>query len=242
MNDIYLQVDNIHFSYESGKEIIHEISFQAKRDESIGIIGANGVGKSTLLKLLVGLLFPSSGSICVDGLTLEKKNLKEIRQKIGYVFQDSDSQLFMTNVYDEIAFGPRNYGYSKDEVDKRAQQALEMTHIEHISHKPIYTLSGGEKKLVSISCVLSMHPEIILMDEPSAALDPKNRRNLIHILNELKQVKLISSHDLDFIWDTCNKVILINHGKIIASGNTKDILMNKQLLEENGLELPLRLQ
>ena len=242
MDDIYLHVDNIHFSYESGKEIIHDISFQAYRNDSIGIIGANGVGKSTLLKLFVGLLFPNTGNICVDDLYLEKKNLKEIRQKIGYVFQDSDSQLFMTTVYDEIAFGPKNYGYTKEEVDKKVQQALEMTHIEHISHKPIYTLSGGEKKLVSIACILSMNPEMILMDEPSAALDPKNRRNLIHILNDLKQVKLISSHDLDFIWETCNKVILINNGKMIASGNTKDILMDKNLLEENGLELPLRFQ
>lgn len=242
MSHININVENLSFSYEKEQPILKNITFTAKENDSIGIIGANGVGKSTLLKLLVGLNLNYEGSIRVENIPVEKNTLSIIRERIGYVFQDSDNQLFMSNVYEDIAFAPRNYGFSEEEVKKRVENALNMVHINNLKNKKIYKLSGGEKKLVSIATIFSMTPDIILMDEPSIALDPKNRRNLINILNEFQHLKIIASHDLDMILDTCNRTILMSDGKIIKDGNTKDILADKKLLEANNLELPFCLQ
>lgn len=242
MSHIHINVENLCFSYEKEQPILKNISFTAKENDSIGIIGANGVGKSTLLKLLVGLNLNYEGSIRVENIPVEKNTLSIIRERIGYVFQDSDNQLFMSNVYEDIAFAPRNYGLSEDEVKKRVENALSMVHINNLKNKKIHKLSGGEKKLVSIATIFSMTPDIILMDEPSIALDPKNRRNLINILNEFQHLKIIASHDLDMILDTCNRTILMSDGKIIKDGNTKDILTDKKLLEANNLELPFCFQ
>lgn len=241
MSDAAIVMENVSFRY-GDTEVLKEISFQGKEGESIGLVGANGAGKSTFLKLLVGLLPDYQGNIQVCGIRVEKQNLSRIRAKTGYVFQDSESQLFLSTVYDDVAFAPRNYGYSKEEVDRRVQEALKRIHITHLQNKAIYRMSGGEKKLASIATILSMTPDIILLDEPSIALDPKNRRNLIHVLNELPQLKLIASHDLDMILDTCSRTILIGNGRIMADGDTQSILTDKALLEENGLELPLCLQ
>lgn len=241
MSHIHMKVENLSFAYQKARPILNSISFAAGENESIGIIGANGVGKSTLLKILVGLNLDFEGDVRVEEIPLEKKMLPKIREKMGYVFQDSDSQLFMTNVYEDVAFAPRNYGLSEAEVDKRVTSALERVHITHLKDQPIYQLSGGEKKLVSIATILSMTPDIILMDEPSVALDPKNRRNLINVLNEFDHLKIITSHDLDFIWDTCDRVILMAGGQIVADAATEVILRDKALLEANGLELPLSL-
>lgn len=242
MSHININVENLSFSYEKEQPILKNITFTAKENDSIGIIGANGVGKSTLLKLLVGLNLNYEGSIRVENIPVEKNTLSIIRERIGYVFQDSDNQLFMSNVYEDIAFAPRNYGFSEEEVKKRVENALNIVHINNLKNKKIYKLSGGEKKLVSIATIFSMTPDIILMDEPSIALDPKNRRNLINILNEFQHLKIIASHDLDMILDTCNRTILMSEGKIIKDGNTKDILTDKMLLEANNLELPFCFQ
>ncbi|MDB1934697.1 ABC transporter ATP-binding protein [Clostridium tertium] len=242
MSHININVENLSFSYEKEQPILKNITFTAKENDSIGIIGANGIGKSTLLKLLVGLNLNYEGSIRVENIPVEKNTLSIIRERIGYVFQDSDNQLFMSNVYEDIAFAPRNYGFSEEEVKKRVENALNMVHINNLKNKKIYKLSGGEKKLVSIATIFSMTPDIILMDEPSIALDPKNRRNLINILNEFQHLKIIASHDLDMILDTCNRTILMSEGKIIKDGNTKDILTDKKLLEANNLELPFCFQ
>lgn len=239
MSHIHINVENVSFAYEKAQPILKNITFVAKENDSIGIIGANGVGKSTLLKLLVGLNLNYEGSIRVEDIPVQKDTLNRIRERIGYVFQDSDSQLFMSTVYEDIAFAPRNYGLPKVEVEKRVARAMEMVHIEHLKNKQIYKMSGGEKKLVSIATILSMTPDVILMDEPSLALDPKNRRNLIHILNQFEHLKIIASHDLDMILDTCNRTILMSDGMIIKDGATNEILRDKELLEANGLELPL---
>ncbi len=241
MSHIHIDVKDLSFSYESGSPVLQDISFHVGENESVGLIGANGVGKSTLLKLLVGLDLRFGGSIRVSEVPLEKKTLPKIREKIGYVFQDADAQLFMTTVGEDVAFAPRNYGLPEDEVEKRVTAALEKVHISHLRDKAVYKLSGGEKKLASIATILSMTPDIILMDEPSVALDPRNRRNLIHVVNEFDHLKIIASHDLDFIWDTCERVILMNGGRIIRDGKAEEILRDKELLEENGLELPLSL-
>ena len=234
-----IEVKNVSFSYNTHKETLSNISFEIKKDECVGIIGANGAGKSTTLKLLVGLELNFSGEIFIENIKLEKKNLNEIRQKIGYVFQDSDSQLFMPTVYEDVSFAPRNYGYSKEEIKSKTLEALEKVGIENLQDRPIYSLSGGQKKLASIATVLSMNPDILIFDEPTIALDPKNRRRFINILKELNTTKIITSHDLDLIYDTCTRTILIDDGKIVADGNAKEILTNKQLLEKHNLELPL---
>lgn len=234
-----IEVSNVSFSYRE-KPVLSQISFRVDGGESIGLIGANGVGKSTLLKLLVGLCFPNEGTIRVGDTLVSKENLAKIREKTGYVFQDSDSQLFLTTAYEDVAFAPRNYGLPEEEVSRRVLAALEAVHISHLRDKPIHEMSGGEKKLVSIATILSMEPDIILMDEPSIALDPRNRRNLIHILNGFAHLKLIASHDLDFIWDTCGRTLLLYEGKLVRDGATKEILRDKELLEACGLELPLR--
>ncbi|MDE5592315.1 MAG: energy-coupling factor ABC transporter ATP-binding protein, partial [Helicobacter sp.] len=225
---------SLNFSYEKGKNLLKNISLQVEEGETLGIIGQNGAGKSTLLKLLVGLESNFSGEAFIAGYALKKENLNFLRQKIGYVFQDSDHQLFMSNVYEDVAFGPRNYKLSN--IEERVDKALKQIKIHHLKHKQTYRLSGGEKKLVSIATILSMEPKILLLDEPSVALDSKNRRNLIQILNQLPQTKIITSHDLDFILETCQRVIILAGGEIVANGISKEILKNKELLETYSLE------
>ncbi|MDO4620648.1 MAG: energy-coupling factor ABC transporter ATP-binding protein [Lachnospiraceae bacterium] len=239
MSHIHIDITDLSFSYACGREIIHNLSFHAGEHESIGLIGANGVGKSTFLKLLVGLQLGYTGSIRIEEIPVQKETLSRIREKIGYVFQDSDNQLFMSTVQEDVAFAPRNYGLPEKEVELRVKRALEDVGITHLRERHIYQLSGGEKKLVSIATILSMTPDIIMMDEPSIALDPRNRRNLIRILNSFDHLKLIASHDLDLILDTCRRTILMDGGRIVADGPTEEILRDRRLLEEHGLELPL---
>lgn len=236
-----LNIKNLSFTYEDNNEVLKDISIVAHDGESIGIIGANGIGKSTLMKLLVGLYLNYKGQLEVAGHTMNRKNLNHIREHVGYVFQDSDSQLFLSTVEEDVAFGPQNYGLSEEEVEARVKEALEKVHITELRKKHNYKLSGGEKKLAAIATILSMKPDIIIMDEPSIALDPRNRKNLIKILNEINALKLITSHDLDFVMDTCKRVLLLDEGRIIADGKAEDILRDEELLTSHGLELPLSL-
>lgn len=242
MSHIHIDMKNVTFGYEKGQEILKDISLHAGEQESIGLVGANGAGKSTLLKLLVGLNPGFSGDIRVEEIPVKKETLPQLRSKIGYVFQDSDSQLFMSTAFEDIAFAPRNYGLPEEEVERRVNRALELTGITHLRDKHIFKMSGGEKKLVSIATILSMTPDIILMDEPSIALDPRNRRKLIQILNSFEHLKIIASHDLDMILDTCERTIVLSDGKIVCDGLTKEVLSDRELLESNGLELPLCMQ
>lgn len=237
-----IEFNGVFFSYQKGREVLHDIDFSVEHGKSVGLIGANGAGKSTLLKLLVGLLTGYEGKIAVMGQQVIKKNLADIRKKTGYVFQDSESQLFMSTVYEDVAFGPRNYGYSENDVEKKVMDALQKVHMEDLKDRQIYRMSGGQKKLASIATVLSMEPDIVLFDEPSIALDPRNRRNLIGILNDMHNTKLIASHDLDMVLDTCEEIVLLSDGKIICHGRTDEILSDKDMLEKYGMELPLCMQ
>lgn len=236
-----IECRGVTFSYQENREVLCNLCLSIGHGESVGLIGANGVGKSTFLKLLVGLVTGYRGELCVQGQPVTKENFVEIRKKVGYVFQDSDSQLFMSTVYEDVAFGPRNYGCSQEETEQKVMDALRRVKIEALRDRQIYRMSGGEKKLASIATILSMEPEVILLDEPSIALDPRNRRNLIEILGGMSETKIIASHDLDMILDTCERTILLAEGKIIRQGDTKDILQDKELLETYGLELPLSL-
>lgn len=237
-----IKFNDVSFRYDKNRPVLNNISFEIDKNEPVGLIGANGAGKSTLLKLMVGLAEGYDGDIYIDGMEPVKKNLPEIRRKTGYVFQDSDSQLFMPDVYSETAFALRNYGISEDEADRRINEVLDKLGIMHLKDRQIYKLSGGEKKIVSLAVVMAMDAEIMLMDEPTIALDPGNRRKLINILNKYDGLKIIASHDLDMIMETCRRTILISEGRIAADGKTEKTLTDKKLLEQAGLELPICMQ
>ena len=237
-----IELKDVSFSYRTDLPVLSHIDLTIEEGETVGIVGANGAGKSTLLKLLVGLIFPQEGTIQIDGETVGRKNLSVIRQKIGYVFQDSDTQLFMPTVEKDVGFAPKNYGFSDEEVKRRVERALQAVGIEDLAARSILELSGGQKKLVSLATVLSLEPEVLLFDEPTIALDPRNRRKFIEMFPELPGTKIIVSHDLDLVLETCNRTILISDGRITADDDTTVILNHKELLEENGLELPILLQ
>ncbi|MBR3620866.1 MAG: ABC transporter ATP-binding protein, partial [Clostridia bacterium] len=213
--------------------------FSVAAGESTGIVGANGAGKSTLLKTALGLL-NFEGTVLIGGAQVNKKNLPLIRKTAGYLLQDSDNQMFMPTVLDDMAFAPVNYGKSRAEAEKAAKETLESLGAGYLIDKYNHKLSGGEKKLAAVATVMTAEPEILLLDEPSASLDPKNRRKIINILNSINKTKLIASHDLDFILDTCEKVMILNNGELVCQGSAGEILQDAQLLDRNGLELPLR--
>ena len=236
-----IEFRKVSFSYDGEHSIVENLSFTIQKGESVGLIGANGAGKSTLMKLLLGLL-SGTGEIFVDGLPVTKKNLPSIRQKLGFVLQDSDNQMFMPTVYEDMIFGPRNYGLSKDAAERRVDEVLAQLNLTSLKHRHNHKLSGGEKRMAAIATILAMQPEAILMDEPSTALDPVNRRTVIRTVNALPQTKLIASHDLDMILDTCDRVILLANGKIAADGKADVLLRDQALLEANRMELPFCLQ
>ena len=243
-----LAISHVQFQYPallSEQQLIpvfQDISFSLSPGEKVGLIGSNGVGKSTLLKLIIGLLPLQEGEISVCGRPLNKENLPIIRQKTGYVFQDSESQLFMPTVEEDVGFALRNAGFPQEEVEQRTKEALLQVGMEQLAKRQIYRLSGGQKKLAAIAGLLTLEPELLLLDEPSAALDPRNRRQLIRILRQLPCAQLIASHDLDFVWDLCDRVVLLEEGKLVAEGPAQELLQDQELLESCGLELPLRLQ
>ena len=235
-----IEFQNVSFSY-GDVPVVENLSFTIQKGETVGLIGANGAGKSTIMKLMLGLL-SGSGEIQVDGLPVCRDNLAEIRKKIGFVLQDSDNQMFMPTVYEDMIFGPRNYGLSKEETEKRVDAVLTQLGLQDLKYRHNHKISGGEKRMAAIATILAMEPEMILMDEPSTALDPVNRRTVINTINRLPQTKLIASHDLDMILDTCQRVILLSHGTIVADGDAETILRDKALLEANRMELPFCLQ
>ncbi len=239
MNAGRITINHMSFGYDGSRKIFENFSLKVNPGERVGIVGENGVGKSTLLRLIAGLNIDFSGDILINDIGVSKKTLKDIRKDMGYVFQDADNQLFMSTVYEDVAFAPRNYGMRGSALDACVKQALAKVGIEELFDRPVYHLSGGEKKLASIAGVLAMEPGIIMFDEPGVALDPRNRMNLINILNELSQTILITSHDMDFILDTCDRTILLYKGSIIKDGKSKDILFDKKVLEDCGLMLPL---
>ena len=236
-----IQFQNVSFAYDKAHPVVEKLSFTIAKGEAVGLIGANGAGKSTIMKLMLGLL-EGSGQIAVCGMPMNPSNLPAIRQKLGFVLQDSDNQMFMPTVYEDMAFGPRNYGLSKEETEKRVDDVLNRLGLQALKHRHNHKISGGEKRMAAIATILAMEPEAILMDEPSTALDPVNRRTVIRTINALSQTKLIASHDLDMILDTCSRVILLSQGKIVADGDAQTILRDKALLEANRMELPFCLQ
>lgn len=241
MSHHIIELTDICFDYPDGTEALRGISFRIVHGESVGIVGANGAGKSTLLLQMNGYLMPSSGSVTIGDLQLNKKTRKEIRKKVGVVFQNPDDQLFMPTVFDDVAFGPLNLGLSPDKVKDRVYDALKTVACLELKDKPPHHLSSGQKSAVAIASIIAMQPDILVMDEPASSLDPKSRRSLINLLKNFRHTKIIASHDLDLILDVCRRCIVIKEGRIMADGPVEKILSNKELLEANNLELPLSL-
>ncbi|WKY45644.1 ABC transporter ATP-binding protein [Eubacteriaceae bacterium ES2] len=237
-----LEISDLSYAYPDGHQAIDNINLDLKAGESVALVGANGAGKSSFFRLIIGIAAASSGSIKIDDLNVEKKNLKTVRERVGMVFQNPDDQLFMTKVYDDVAFGPRNQLLSESEVDEKVIAALQQLDIMHLKDRMPHRLSGGEKRMIAIATVLCMNPELILFDEPSSFLDPKARRKVIQTLKKLSMTKLIATHDLDMALEICDRVVILNKGKIFADGSVKEILYDEKLLLEANLELPLGLQ
>lgn len=242
MSHHIVKFENVVYKYPDGTPALKGVSFLITHGESVGIVGANGSGKTTLLMHLNGYLLPSSGTINIGDIVLNKKTRQEVRKKVGLVFQNPDDQLFMPTVFEDVAFGPINLGYDEKTVEEKVKNALKIVNCLDLINKPSHHLSGGQKRSIAIATVISMDPDILAMDEPSSNLDPKSRRALINLLKSFHHTRIIASHDLDLILDVCERCIVIKDGLIVADGLANKILSDRDLLEENNLELPLRLQ
>jgi len=237
-----VEVREVAYRYPDDTPALHDVSFRITHGESVAIVGANGAGKSTLLLHLNGYLSPQKGQIRIGDFPLTKKTILGVRRTVGMVFQDPDDQLFMPTVCDDVAFGPLNLGLPPQEVALRVEKALSMVGAAHLKNRPPYKLSKGEKKAVAIASVLSMSPDILVMDEPTADLDPKARRELIGLLKGFEHTKVIATHDLDMVLDLCERTIVMHQGRITADGPTASIFQDETLLQESHLEKPLSMQ
>ncbi len=235
-----IEIKKLSYSYPDGTLALKDVNLEVYEGETLGIIGPNGAGKSTFLLHLNGI-FRGNGHVKVLNMEVNDKNLKKIRSKVGIVFQDPDNQLFMPTVFEDVAFGPLNMDMSKDEVEKAVINALKKVDMLDAIRRISHHLSFGEKKRISIATVLSMNPDILVLDEPSSNLDPRHRRDLINFLKSLEITKIIATHDLDMVLDLCSRVILLDEGTVIADGEVMEILNNKELLESHDLEIPLSL-
>ena len=261
-----IDFENVTCQYPGGPSVLKTVSFHIGEGEQVGLIGANGAGKSTLLKAALGLVSATSdraagstagadpaslpdaasgrdhAAVTIAGLPLNRANLPAIRKAAGYLLQDSENQMFMPTVLDDMIFGPMNYGMTRAEAEAKADEILGKLDLSYLKNRPNHKISGGEKRMTAIATILAMEPRILLLDEPSASLDPKNRRRLINILNALPETKVIASHDLDLILDTCSRVLLLSKGELVADGKAGEILRDRELLERYDLELPFCLQ
>ena len=233
--DEVIRVDKLTFSYPDGQRALEEISLSIGQGESVGIVGPNGAGKSTLLLHFNGIFRSNNGTVKVLGCQVNDDNLRWVRGKVGLVFQDPDDQLFSPTVFDDVAFGPINMGYNQSEVREVVSRALEQVGLKGYEARSCHHLSFGEKKRVSIATVLSMDCEILVLDEPTSNLDPAGKGSLIKLLKKLPVTKIIVSHDLDMVRSTCEKIIILDKGRIVAEGAAGTILADKQLLVAHGL-------
>jgi cobalt/nickel transport system ATP-binding protein len=232
-----VEIKGLYFIYPDGTPGLHGVDLTIAEGESVGIVGPNGAGKSTLLLHLNGIL-SGRGDVRIFGLPVEKKNLREIRRRVGLVFQDPDDQLFSPTVFDDVAFGPMNMGLSQEDVAAAVSRALEEVGIAGQEKRSAYHLSYGQKKRASIATVLSMNPDLLVLDEPSSNLDPRARREFSELLQGMKITKILVTHDLPFVFENCDRVVVMSGGKIVADGDSFSILSDEALLSEHGLELP----
>lgn len=242
---ILLETDRLSFSYEEGKEVLHDISFQIRKGEKIAVVGSNGAGKSTLFLNLNGVLQPDRGTIRYEGKEIRKKDWKIMREKVGIIFQNADEQIIGSTVFSEVAFGPVNMKLGKEEISRRVQDALSYMNLTGYEKRPPHYLSGGEKKRVSIADILAMKPEILIFDEPTAALDPVNTDVLENVLEQLSgegRTLLVSTHDVDFAYRFADRILVFAEGKLIADGTPEGIFGDNKIREKANLRMPVLME
>jgi cobalt/nickel transport system ATP-binding protein len=232
-----LQVEDLSFSYPDGYDALRSVSLAIRRGEKVALVGPNGAGKSTLILHLNGIL-GGQGQVCVAGLPVTKQHLPVVRAKVGLVFQNPDDQLFSPTVFEDVAFGPLHMGLPEREVRDRVERALEQVGMAAYAGRLSHHLSVGEKKRIAIATVLSMDPEILVFDEPSAGLDPRARRVLIRLLQELPLTMLVSTHDMLMVRELFPRMVIMDEGQVVADGPTEQLLGDAALLEAHGLERP----
>ena len=237
-----IKIDSLEYIYEDGTKALKDVNMDLDKGNIIGVIGANGSGKSTLFLNMLGILKPSKGSISYNGnrLKYNKKALREYRKEVSIVFQDPEKQLFYSKVYDDVAFTLRNLNYSEEEIEERVKEALEKIKSIDLKEKPTHFLSYGQKKRIAIAGVLVVDSKILLLDEPTAGLDPYMTREMKRIIKELASEKklVVSSHDMDFIYEVCDYIYILGEGEIIGEGACEEIFLQSELLERALLEKP----
>lgn len=233
----FIEIKNLTYLYPTGNKALDNLNLNVDRGERVALVGPNGAGKSTFILHLNGIL-NGDGHIKVMGMGMEKGNLPRIRQKVGIVFQDPDHQLFSPTVFDDVAFGPINMGFPEDEVRTRVAGALEKVGLSGFEERLPHRMSFGEKRRVCIASVLSMSPEILVLDEPSSSLDPRSRRELINLLNGFEITQIIATHDLEMALELCKRVVVMDRGTVVADGEIAKVLGNEELMLAHGLEVP----
>jgi cobalt/nickel transport system ATP-binding protein len=234
-----IEVQELSFVYPDGRSALEDVFFQIEAAESVGLVGPNGSGKTTLFLTLAGVLRVPAGCIRVAGLDpADAGQRRQLPSQLGIVFQNSDDQLFNASVFDDVAFGPLNLGQPADEVRRRVSEALEQVGLPSYEKRVPFHLSGGEQRRVALAGVLAMRPQVLLLDEPSQGLDPRGRRELIHLLNGLHITRVLASHDLEMILQTCPRILLLDQGKIEADGPARSLLADEALMHAHGLEVP----
>lgn len=239
MSHHIVEMRDVSFTYPDGTKALQNVSFRILHGESVGLVGPNGAGKTTMIMLLNGQLMADTGEVMIGEVPVTKKTRNDIRRSVGVVLQNPDDQLFMPTVFDDVGFGPTNLGLSRSDVRQRVAESLEEVGCSDLLNRPPHRLSGGQKKAVAIAGVIAMQPDILVMDEPSANLDPKSRRQLITILKGFHHSKIIASHDLDLVLEVCNRCIVLHDRQIRTDGQTSEILLNEELMKKNDLELPV---
>jgi cobalt transport protein ATP-binding subunit len=236
-----IQIHGIEFAYPDGKEALRGVDLDIEAGERVAILGPNGAGKTTLALHLNGILEPVSGSIEVGGLPVVEENYAQVRRMVGLVFQDPNDQLFMPSVREDVAFGPANLGVTGDELTRRVEAALDVVSGTELADRPPHHLSGGEKRAAALATVLSMQPDVLVFDEPSSGLDPAGRRQLILTLAGLPMTQLVITHDLLLALELCPRAVIMNEGRVVADGPTRQLLSDEDLLAANRLEFPYQL-
>jgi cobalt/nickel transport system ATP-binding protein len=237
-----VETRDLAYAYPDGTPALRSVTCRFHHGEAVGVVGANGAGKSTLLLHLNGLLLPQAGEVRIGDLPVTASTRAQIHRTVGFVFQDADDQLFMPTVEEDVAFGPLNMGLPADEVRTRVEAALQTVGAAHLAARAPYRLSGGEKRAVAIAGVLAMSPDVLVLDEPSAGLDPAARRRLIALLRSFMHTKIIATHDLDLVLDVCTRVLVLHEGRVQADGAPGEIFGDAELLRRCHLEPPLSWQ
>ncbi len=233
-----VEVRDLHYTYPDGTPALAGIDLRIAGGERVAVLGPNGAGKTTLMLHLNGLLTADSGDVTVQGLPVTPRTVREIRQRVGVVFQDPDDQLFMPTVRDDVAFGPANMGLSAPEVAARVQGALDSVGMAAVADRPPHHLSLGQRRRVAIATVLSMDPDVLVLDEPSSNLDPTSRREVAEVLLSLGRTTIMVTHDLAYALQLCQRSVILSAGRIVADGPTRQLLADADLLSRHRLELP----